>query len=105
MFSFLSKNYLLPEAAELIAGFAASCPPPKLIGQQRVTEKMVAQAMQALYGKTAELVKRKRLGILGRARLAKAIQTILREQGYAEELTAQVVGAVTVNSLVAQNKR
>ncbi len=104
MFAFLSKNYLQPEAAELIAGFSTTCPPPRLIGKRRIAEKVVAQAMRELYEKTAELASRKRLGVLGRARLAKAMQTILREQGYAEELTAQVVGAVTVNSLVAKKK-
>ncbi len=102
MFAFLSKQYLQPEAAELIAGFAISCPPPKQIGKRRISEKVVAKSLHELYQKTAELVKRKRLGIIGRARLAKAMQTILREQGYAEELTSRVVGAVTLNSLVAK---
>ena len=102
MFAFLSKNYLQSEAMELIAGFASTCPPPKQIGKRRIAEKVVAQSMQDLYEKTSELVKRKRLGVLGRARLAKAMQTVLREQGYAEELTSRVVGAVTINSLVVK---
>lgn len=93
------------EAAELIAGFAVACPPPKLIGKRRIGEKAVAQAMQMLYENTAQLVTRKRLGIFGRARLAKAMQAILREQGYAEELTSRVVGAVTLNSLVTQKRQ
>lgn len=105
MFSYFSKKYLQPEAAELVAGFAVTCPPPKLIGKRRISEKAVAQAMQALYEKTSELVVRKRLGVFGRARLARAMQAILREQGYAEELTARVVGAVTLNSLVAQKRQ
>ena len=101
MFASFSKGYLRTEARQIVEAFVVSCPPPSKAGHKPVSEKNVARSLDALYRQAARLSQEKRLGIWGRARLARALQAELQGLGYPADLVSRVVGAVTVNSLVA----
>lgn len=101
MFEFLSKDYLRADAKRMADSFLAECPPKGTVGGKAVSDKRISSSLDRLYAEATRLSKEKRLGVLGRARLARALQDELRGHGYPPDLVSKVVGAVTVNALVA----
>lgn len=61
--------------------------------------------METLHKRIALYAKEKRLSFIGRARLAKALQNEMNLLGYPADLVSRVISAVTVNALVAPNRR
>lgn len=104
MFGFISSKTLRSEVGVIVATFAEVCPPPK-IGNKPVPERTVGESLEALYGQVAAFAQDKRLGILGRARLAKTLQDEMRRREYPDELVSRLVNAVTMNALVAPDRR
>ena len=105
MFGFISTKSLRSEAGTMVEAFARICPPPAKIGNKPIPEKKVGESLDVLYGQVAAYVRGKRLGIIGRARLAKALQEAMQRHEYPDELVSRLVNAVTVNALVAPDKR
>lgn len=93
------------EMGAMIETFAQTCPPPAKIGDRSIPEKKISESLDALYAQVAAYAREKRLGILGRARLAKALQDEMRQQQYPDGLVSRLVNAVTVNALVAPGRR
>jgi len=104
MFGILSSSALRTQAGDLVAAFVAACPVAKLGGGGAALEKRVAQALDELCAATAAYARAQRLGILGRARLAKALQEELRRRDYPADVVSRVTGAVTVNALVTPGR-
>jgi hypothetical protein len=101
MFGWFSSSPLRSEAQRLAERFADEFPPPGRSGAQRVNEKSVSRSLDRLYAEAADVSRKLRLGVIGRARLAKALQEELHSRGYPAELVGRVTNAVTVNALVA----
>lgn len=59
----------------------------------------VARALAALYKGAADFSRAGRLGILGRARLAKALQDELLARGYPDDMVLKITHAVAAKSL------
>lgn len=107
MFGFASKKSLQIEASAALEVFAQVCPPPAKVAPRSkpVPESRVAESLQALKQRIAAYAKNQRLSFIGRARLAKALQSEMNQLGYPAELVSRVVSAVTVNALVAPGRR
>lgn len=65
-------------------------------------DRAAENALNQLFKRTGAICKEYRLGIIGRARLAKALQNQLRDRGYAANLIAKITIAVVTNALVGQ---
>ena len=107
MFGFGSHSSLHAEAKEAMEAFSRVCPPPAKVGKgfKPVPENKVAASLESLNIRIAGYVKKTRLGVLGRARLAKALQNEMNRLGYPADLSSRVVSAITVNALVAPDRR
>jgi hypothetical protein len=106
MFGFISGKSLQAEARAALAEFARVCPPPdKSRKSKPVAEPKIAESLATLKQRLAAYAKTQRLSFLGRARLAKALQSEMQAQGYPGDLVSRVVGAVTVSALVAPERR
>lgn len=106
MFGFASRKSLQHEAKAALEAFARVCPPPDKVKKGKpIPEQKVAESLTALKQRLAAYAKSQRLSFLGRARLAKALQSEMQAQGYPGELVSRVVGAVTVGALVAPDRR
>lgn len=89
----------------MIGAFAQDCPPPAKIIGKPVSEQRVGESLHGLYGQVAKYVQDKHLGVIGRARLAMALQDEMRQREYPADLVSRLVHAVTVNALVAPERR
>ena len=105
MLWFLSSKFIRNDVRAMIERFAHSCPPPDKFTDKSATEIMVNKSLDALYVEISTYAREQRLGIFGRARLAKAFQDEMRQQQYSEELVSRLVNAVTVNALVGSDRR
>jgi len=104
MFGILSNRLLRKEVGELVEAFARACPPPAKVRGKPINEREVGNSLEQLFRHVADFARNRRLGILGRARLAKALQDEMRRHEYPDELVSRVVNAVTVNVLVAPGR-
>ncbi|TRZ69605.1 MAG: hypothetical protein D4S02_01765 [Rhodocyclaceae bacterium] len=89
----------------MVDAFAQVCPPPARMGKQPIPQKKVGESLDVLYQQVTKYVMDKRLGFLGRARLAKALQDEMWRHEYPNELVSRVVNAVTMNALVPPDRR
>lgn len=105
MLGFLSGKSLRRDVGVMVQAFVRGCPPPTKIGHKSISKKKVGESLEALYSQMAVYVRDKRLGILGRARLAKALQDEMRLYEYPDELVSRLVNAVTVNALAVPDRR
>lgn len=106
MFGFISSQSLQAEASEALEAFARVCPPPaKVTKGKPVPEQKIAESLELLKQRIAAYSKSQRLSFIGRARLAKALQSEMQSQGYPGELVSRVVGAITLGALVAPDRR
>lgn len=91
-------------AAFLAQDFSERCPLPA--GRRKaLPAREVEQALGALYRGAADFSRAGRLGILGRARLAKALQDELLARGYPADMALKVVHAVAAKSLIGKPPR
>lgn len=105
MFGFISSQSLQAEAREALEDFARVCPPPDKIKKGKsVPEQKVSESMETLKKRMAVYAKSQRLSFIGRARLARALQSEMQAQGYPGELVSRVVGAITIGALVAPDR-
>lgn len=69
-----------------------------------VSEKKVQQALDALYRDAAAFAAEQRLGVLRRARFAKAFQDELAKRGYRGDLVAKITTALTTSALIGASR-
>lgn len=100
MLGLFSSAALNSEVETIVGEFVKTCPPPVTVGRKPMPKAQIESSLQVLYAQVADCVQKRRLGILGRARLAKALQTEMQRYKYPDELVSQLVSAVTVNALV-----
>lgn len=106
MFGFASRQSLQIAASEALEAFARTCPPPARIRQGKpIPEQKIIESLETLKQRMAAYAKDRRLSFIGRARLAKALQTEMQTLGYPGDMVSRVVGAVTVSALVAPGRR
>jgi len=105
MFGFLSSKSMRTDVGAMVESFARVCPPPAKIGDRSVPERAINEALDALYRGVAAYAREKHLGVLGRARLAKALQDEMRQQQYPDGLVSRLINAVAVNALVVPDGR
>ena len=107
MFGILSSKYLHREVGIMVDAFAKASPPPASVaaGSRPIPPKMINESLDALFAQISTFARENRLGILGRARLAKALQEQLRLHRYPDEVVSRLVNAVTANALVATDRR
>lgn len=106
MFGFASHKSLQAETREALTVFARVCPPPdKAKKTKPVPEPKIAESLENLKQRMAAYAKSQRLSFIGRARLARTLQSEMQAQGYPGELVSRVVGAVTLGALVAPGRR
>lgn len=105
MFGILSSKSLRDDAGAMIGSFAQTCPPPAKLGNKPVPEKKVGESLANLYELVAAYTQEHRLGVIGRARLAKALQEEMRQHEYPDELIGRMMNAITVNALVVPIRR
>ncbi len=79
-------------------------PARKSSPDKKAVDKTAESALKNLYQGAATFCSSHRLGIVGRARLAQALQTELRARGYGAELVSKVTMAVVTNALVVSAK-
>lgn len=99
LFSWFGGKALAADAKSLVAAFARACPPPSQ-ALRAISEKQVQTALQGLYLAAGQCAGERKLGAIGRARLARAVQSELFAAGYPPELVSKVVSALTLNALV-----
>lgn len=103
MLGIVPGSALRAKAVELVTAFARDCPAAP--GEARsALETKVDRALAQLCASTGAYAREQRLGVIGRARLAKALQEELRRTSYSPELVKHVTSAVTVNALVAPGR-
>jgi len=88
------------EAVRLVGGFASVCPPPERVGSKAPTDKMVAKALDHLSQQALDFSEEHRLGVINRARLAKAFQDEMLRTGYPADLVSRITSSLTFNALI-----
>ena len=101
-FALLSGKPLRERAVALVKTFSGNCPPPGA-KHKALSKPKIEKALEALYREAAAFSREQRLGIVGRARFAKAIQDELLVLGYPVDLVMKITGAVSAKAL-ASNK-
>lgn len=105
MFGFASQQSLQTEARDALLEFARICPPPdKASRPKSVPQNKVAAALHALHNRIAHFAQTQRLSFIGRARLAKALQSEMNRMGFPAGMVSQVISAVTMNALVTPGR-
>lgn len=84
----------------LADAFSAKIPPPGA-KQKAQSKQKIDAALESLYRDAAAFRREHRLGVLGRARLAKAFQDELLARGYPAELVMKITSAITATALVS----
>jgi DUF1680 family protein len=103
MLGFVSSSELRDQAVRLVSAFAQEAVPAK--GRSKVsTEALANRALQSLFDGVAEYCRARKLGVIGRARLAKALQAELQSRQFSDDTVAKVTSAVAINSLVRSGK-
>ncbi|OIR07175.1 hypothetical protein GALL_107640 [mine drainage metagenome] len=105
MFGFISSAALRVQALELADAFDRDCQPPQRAAAKAASEKTAVRALEKLCAATAAYARERKLGLLGRARLARALQSELRRRGYPQDLVGKLTSAVTVNALVSPGRK
>jgi len=105
MFGFISGKSLRSEVGVMVGEFARICPPPARLGVKRVSDGKIEESLGVLYSRVAAFARVSNLGVIGRARLAKALQDEMRRNQYPAELVGRLVNAVTANALVGPVRR
>ena len=82
--------------------FSGNCPPPDA-RHKSLSRPKIEKALETLYREAAAFSREQRLGIVGRARFAKAIQDGLLGRGYPVDLVMKITSAVSAKAL-ASNK-
>jgi hypothetical protein len=101
MFGIISSAALREQAAVLVGRFSAATAPSKRAGRSRAASgSAIEAALKALYEEAADYSRERKLSVIGRARLARALQEELRRCGFPADLVSKVTGAVAVNALV-----
>jgi hypothetical protein len=99
-FALLSGKPLRAQAALLVQFFASNCPPPD--GKHKsLSRPKIEKALEALYSEAGAFSREQRLGIVGRARFAKAIQDGLLGRGYPADLVMKITSAVSAKALTS----
>ena len=104
MFGIISSKVLRDEAGRVVDEFTRACPPPGKTRPQPISDLEMSRSLDELFRHVATIARTRRLGVLGRARFAKALQDEFRRLEYPNELVSRVVNAVTVNSLVSPGR-
>lgn len=97
-------SQLRASAKDLIMDFLAACPPPTE-GCRPISERVIGKSLDEMYSRIAAFIIEKRLGLVGRARLAKAIQDEMYAAGYPDDMVTKIVNAVAANALVQPQTR
>jgi len=97
-FDLLSGKPLRERADALIQSFSKRCPLP---GARRksLSNREIEGALESLYRDAAAFSREQRLGIVGRARFAKAFQDELLGRGYPADLVMKITSAVSAKAL------
>lgn len=84
----------------MVQSFSDHCPLP---GAKRkvLSNREIEKALKALYIEAAAFSREQRLGILGRARFAKALQDELLGRGYPADLVMKITSAVSAKALAS----
>jgi hypothetical protein len=98
-FALLSGKPLRERAASLVQSFSDSCP---IAAAKRKAPSMreVERALEAIYRGAASFSREHRLGVVSRARFAKAVQEELLHRGYPADLVTKITSAVAAKALV-----
>jgi len=96
----LSGKTIRRGASALADAFSERFPPPgaKRKAQSRLK---IDTALNALYLDAAAFRRKHRLGLLGRARFAKAFQDELLARGYPNDVVMKITSAITATALVS----
>ncbi|OGA20065.1 MAG: hypothetical protein A3G25_14145 [Betaproteobacteria bacterium RIFCSPLOWO2_12_FULL_63_13] len=96
----LSGKTVRQGASALADAFSEKFPPP---GARRKAQSRlkIDSALDSLYRDAAAFRREHRLGVLGRARFAKAFQDELLARGYPAELVMKITSAITATALVS----
>lgn len=99
----LSGKPLRERAASLVQSFSDHCPLP---GARRkpLSNREIERALEALYREAAVFSREQRLGIVNRARFAKAFQDELLGRGYPADLVMKITSAVSAKALAGAGK-
>jgi hypothetical protein len=100
-FALLSGKPLRERAAILVQSFSANCPPPDS-KHKPLSQPKIEKALEALYREAAAFSREQRLGIVSRARFAKAIQEGLLGRGYPVDLVMKITSAVSAKALASK---
>jgi hypothetical protein len=100
-FALLSGRPLRERAASLVQSFSDNCPPPDARRKSQSRPK-IEKALEALYRDAAAFSREQRLGIVGRARFAKAIQDGLLGRSYPADLVMKITSAVSAKALASK---
>ena len=96
----LSGKTVRNGASALADAFSEKFPPPG--AKRKAQSKLkIDSALDSLYRDAAVFRREHRLGILGRARFAKAFQDELLARGYPAELVMKITSAITATALVS----
>lgn len=98
-FGFTSRKSIDEAASRLARQFSESCPPTPERG--RDLEKRMAGALNDLYEGARQFRSECHLGVLNRARYAKAFQDELTRLGYPPDVVTKVTTALVINALSA----
>jgi len=104
MFGFLSAKGIRDEARAIILKFAETSPPSRNGPNGIFSEEQLNRSLELLYSQVASYALGQRLGIIGRARFAKALQDELLLRGYPAEIASKVVSSATISSLVVPDR-
>ena len=101
MFGFIPSAVLRERAVQLVDVFARDIAAPGKARRKAALESAANDALQVLFLGVADFCRVERLGVIGRARLARTLQDELRRRGFPAEMVSRVTSAVTINALAA----
>mgnify|MGYP001571714130 CR=1 FL=1 len=87
------------QAAEAVADFVKTCPPPDR-ATQAISMGNAEKALASLYEGIKQVARENRFGIIRRASVAKFVQEEMLARGYPVEMVSIVTHAITTNALI-----
>lgn len=100
-----SGKPLRERAASLVQSFSDRCPLPGGAKRKALSSREIEKALESLYREAAAFSREQRLGIVSRARFAKAFQDELLGRGYPADLVMKITSAVSAKALASSGER
>lgn len=98
----LNKEPIKVFAFQVVDQFQTLCPSEEQNNKKKLSRKGIKKALTQLYAQISDYVSARKLGVIKRGFLARAIQSEMEKKAYERSLINQVMMAIILNSLTSK---